>query len=74
MAIVQNMTGAGGFIAANYMYNKGKPDGLTIVLQTMDKKHPELGKMDNTLDFAMIDEARPLIQHGILDTATITRC
>lgn len=30
-AYVQNMTGAGGLIAANYLYNKAKPDGRTIV-------------------------------------------
>jgi len=28
--IVENMTGAGSLIAANYIYNKAKPDGLTI--------------------------------------------
>jgi len=28
--LVQNMTGAGGLISANYMYVKAKPDGLTI--------------------------------------------
>lgn len=28
--IVENMTGAGSIIAANYMYNAVKPDGLTI--------------------------------------------
>ncbi|MBI2090813.1 MAG: hypothetical protein HYT78_19070 [Deltaproteobacteria bacterium] len=28
--IVENMTGAGGFIHANYMYQRAKPDGLTI--------------------------------------------
>ena len=28
--LVQNMTGAGGLISANYMYRKAKPDGLTI--------------------------------------------
>jgi tripartite-type tricarboxylate transporter receptor subunit TctC len=28
--IVDNMTGAGGFIQANYMYQQAKPDGLTI--------------------------------------------
>jgi len=27
---VQNMTGAGSLISANYLYNKAKPDGLTI--------------------------------------------
>jgi tripartite-type tricarboxylate transporter receptor subunit TctC len=28
--IVENMTGAGGFIHANYMYRQAKPDGLTL--------------------------------------------
>jgi tripartite-type tricarboxylate transporter receptor subunit TctC len=28
--IVDNMVGAGGLIAANYLYKAGKPDGLTI--------------------------------------------
>ena len=28
--IVQNRTGAGSLIAANYIYNKAKPDGLTV--------------------------------------------
>lgn len=28
--IVENMTGAGGIIHANYMYQQAKPDGLTI--------------------------------------------
>ena len=30
MIIVENMTGAGSVIAANYMYRAAKPDGLTI--------------------------------------------
>ena len=29
--IVQNMPGAGHMIAANYLYNRTKPDGLTII-------------------------------------------
>src|SRR4030095_4171247 len=28
--VVQNMPGAGGVIAANYVYNVTKPDGLTL--------------------------------------------
>lgn len=28
--IVENMTGAGGMIAANHLYNRVKPDGMTI--------------------------------------------
>lgn len=30
-AVVENMTGAGSLVAANYLYNNSKPDGLTIV-------------------------------------------
>jgi tripartite-type tricarboxylate transporter receptor subunit TctC len=30
--IVQNMTGAGSVIAANHVFNVGKPDGLTLVM------------------------------------------
>lgn len=30
LTIVENMDGAGSLIAANYVYNKSKPDGLTI--------------------------------------------
>ena len=29
-AVVDNMTGAGSLVAANYLYNSAKPDGLTI--------------------------------------------
>ena len=29
-AVVENMDGAGSLIAANYMYNKAEPDGLTV--------------------------------------------
>jgi len=29
-AVVENMTGAGSLVAANYLYNNSKPDGLTI--------------------------------------------
>ncbi|MFQ5815939.1 MAG: Bug family tripartite tricarboxylate transporter substrate binding protein [Candidatus Hydrothermarchaeaceae archaeon] len=47
--------------------------GVRIVLQAMDKKHPELGNVDNAIDFAKTDEARALLKYGIHDTATITR-
>lgn len=30
--LVQNMPGAGGFIATNYVYNVAKPDGLTVLV------------------------------------------
>jgi tripartite-type tricarboxylate transporter receptor subunit TctC len=29
-AVVENMPGAGGIIAANHLYNRAKPDGLTV--------------------------------------------
>jgi tripartite-type tricarboxylate transporter receptor subunit TctC len=32
--VVQNMTGGGSMIAANYVYNVAKPDGLTFGLVT----------------------------------------
>jgi len=32
--VVQNMTGGGSMIAANYVYNVAKPDGLTFALVT----------------------------------------
>ena len=32
--VVQNMTGGGSMIAANYIYNVAKPDGLTLGLVT----------------------------------------
>ncbi len=47
--------------------------GVRIVLQAADKKHPELGKVDNAIDFAKTDEARALLKYGIHDSATITR-
>lgn len=30
--VVENMTGAGGLVAANYIYKQAKPDGLTIAM------------------------------------------
>jgi tripartite-type tricarboxylate transporter receptor subunit TctC len=30
--VVENMTGAGGLVAANYIYKQGKPDGLTMAM------------------------------------------
>jgi tripartite-type tricarboxylate transporter receptor subunit TctC len=33
--MVQNMTGGGSMVAANYVYNVAKPDGLTFGLVTL---------------------------------------
>ncbi|HEU4340397.1 MAG TPA: hypothetical protein VFU31_02385 [Candidatus Binatia bacterium] len=30
--VVENMTGAGGLVAASYLYKQGKPDGLTMAM------------------------------------------
>jgi tripartite-type tricarboxylate transporter receptor subunit TctC len=30
--VVENMTGAGGLVAANYIYKQGTPDGLTLAM------------------------------------------
>jgi len=30
--VVDNMTGAGSLVAANYLFNNAKPDGLTIAI------------------------------------------
>jgi tripartite-type tricarboxylate transporter receptor subunit TctC len=46
--VVQNMTGAGSIIGANYLYNVSKPDGLTIgavqpsIFFNQLQKHPEV--------------------------------
>jgi len=42
--IVKNMQGAGGLLAANYMFNVAEPDGLTFaVLSRATPMHPTLG-------------------------------
>ncbi|MFQ5851854.1 MAG: Bug family tripartite tricarboxylate transporter substrate binding protein [Candidatus Binatia bacterium] len=47
--------------------------GVRIVLQAMPKKHPNLPKVPNAIDFAKTDEARLLLKYGIHDPALITR-
>jgi hypothetical protein len=41
--VVQNMTGAGGSVAANYTYERAAPDGLTIVFNTFHPLAQALG-------------------------------
>ena len=41
--VVQNMTGAGGSVAANYTYERATPDGLTIVFNTFHPLAQALG-------------------------------
>jgi tripartite-type tricarboxylate transporter receptor subunit TctC len=55
---VENMPGAGSFIAANYLYNIAKPDGLTIGIFVRGLPFGELYKLDGvkfkTLNYAWI--------------------
>ena len=46
---------------------------VTVVVQINAKPHPELQNVPNAVALAQGDEARKLIQAGILDPATITR-
>ena len=41
--VVQNMPGAGGLIASNYVYEKSKPDGLTMSFGSWDPLGQALG-------------------------------
>jgi hypothetical protein len=41
--VVQNMTGAGGSVAANFTYERAAPDGLTIVFNTFHPLAQALG-------------------------------
>jgi hypothetical protein len=43
VVVVQNMTGAGGSVAANYTYERAAPDGLTIVFNTFHPLAQALG-------------------------------
>jgi tripartite-type tricarboxylate transporter receptor subunit TctC len=59
--LVENMPGAGSFIAANYLYNIAKPDGLTIGIFVRGLPFGELYKLDGvkfeTVKFAWIGSA-----------------
>jgi tripartite-type tricarboxylate transporter receptor subunit TctC len=58
---VENMPGAGSFIAANYLYNIAKPDGLTIGIFVRGLPFGELYKLDGvkfeTAKFSWIGSA-----------------
>jgi tripartite-type tricarboxylate transporter receptor subunit TctC len=45
--IIQNMPGASGVIAANYVYNQTKPDGLTILATDRLLATPQLFKVES---------------------------
>ena len=55
-------------------WSKGIQSGeVTVVVQTMPKKHQELPNVPLAIDYAKTDDAKRLLKHAIHDTATITR-
>ena len=59
--IVENMTGAVGMIAANYIYNQAKPDGLTIghFVGTLILQHVLATRRQNLTDANSVGWACP---------------
>ena len=50
--VVRNMSGGGGLIAANYLYNVAKPDGLTILaVSRANYMEQIIGRPENKADF-----------------------
>jgi tripartite-type tricarboxylate transporter receptor subunit TctC len=55
-------------------WRKGLESGdVSIVVQTMPKKHSELANVPLAIDSAKTDDAKALLKYGVHDTATITR-
>lgn len=55
-------------------WRKGIQSGdVSVVVQTMPKKHSELANVPLANDYAKTDDAKMLLKHAIYDTATITR-
>ena len=50
--VVQNMPGAGGVIAANYVYNVAKPDGLTLAPKLHPYMDQIIGRKEIQFDWA----------------------
>jgi tripartite-type tricarboxylate transporter receptor subunit TctC len=56
------------------MWRKGLEGGeISIVVQTMPKKHAELPNVPLAIDHAKTEDAKRLLKYAIHDTATITR-
>src|SRR5262245_56429904 len=54
--IAQNMPGAGGIVAANYLYNVAKPDGLTILAVNRANYLDQMaGRPEVKLDFRKLN-------------------
>lgn len=55
-------------------WRKGLESGdVSVVVQTMPKKHSELPNVPLAIDYAKTDDAKRLLKHAIHDIATITR-
>jgi tripartite-type tricarboxylate transporter receptor subunit TctC len=46
---------------------------VSVVVQAMPKKHPELSKVPLAIDYAKTDDAKRLLKYAVHDTAMITR-
>lgn len=54
--LAQNMGGAGGIVAANYLYNVAKPDGLTILaVNRANYLEQMVGRAEVKLDFRKLN-------------------
>jgi tripartite-type tricarboxylate transporter receptor subunit TctC len=55
-------------------WRKGIESGdVSVIVQAMPKKHPELSNVPLAIDYAKTDDAKRLLKYAIHDTATITR-
>lgn len=55
-------------------WRKGLESGeVSVVVQTMPKKHQELPNVPLAVDYAKTEDAKRLLKHAVHDTATITR-
>jgi tripartite-type tricarboxylate transporter receptor subunit TctC len=56
------------------MWRKAVESGdVSVIVQTMPKRHPELPKVPLAIDHAKTDDGKRLLKYGVHDTATITR-
>ena len=66
--------GCWGWESLKIMWQNGIETGNTkVLIQMLPKKHPDLLDVPNALDLAKSDDARQLINIGIIDPATMVR-
>lgn len=66
--------GCWGWESLKIMWQNGIETGNTkVLIQMLPKKHPDLPDVPNALDLAKSDDARQLINIGIIDPATMVR-